>query len=840
MRKKINSEQLPVYREKERILRYIEKNQVVVVESPTGSGKTTQLPLILHNAGYSKAGVIGVTQPRRIAALSVCEYIADQTGTETGTLAGYKMRFEDVTSPETRIKIMTDGILLQELKADPYLSRYSVIMVDEAHERSLNIDFILGLLKKVLDERKDLKIIISSATINAEVFSEYFNKCPVIHIDTEIFPIDIFYEPPSVESSDEEMIRKITEIVTRTVRKNYGGDILIFLPGEKVIKDCIKSLSTSDVRKNLFILPLYARLSREEQEQVFIDTPEGKTKVVVSTNIAETSVTIDGIATVIDSGRAKINFYSPTTYTSSLVEKPIATASCNQRKGRAGRTGPGRCYRLYSKQDFTDRPMFTLEEIYRTDLSEVVLRMAELGISEFSEFDFISPPGKDGIVSAVETLRLLGALNDENGLSTIGEMMAAFPMLPRHSRMIVEAINRYPDVLEETITAAAFLSAHSPYLLPQGEEMAARSAHHSFSDTGGDFVSYLKLLDAFLEADDKEKFCTRFYLDEKTMTEINNIKFQIEEIVREIGVPISAGGSTEDYLCAVSGGLMQFVCCRTGRGVYRSLTAEQILIHPGSVMFRENPRFIVAGEVVRTSRMFARSVSPLKKEWLKRISEDLFYELVIYNEGQQSDGRQQDGQRGARREKGQKQEGRNGTGVTIGGVSFDVKPWKSNKKIVELPWSKLRPVIERLSENDLSRIKKYRGNVLVGGGEFLTGMRMRTIIKICSVVDPERDSTMEMPAAFFADESVDWAPVIAGMNKIMKLYRKERRKKTFGFITLHTDGNRSYWYQAGRSFTSSIQESISSLEVLADQTSDNDVLKKVSSVYRRLNELLEL
>ena len=421
-------------------------------------------------------------------------------------------------------------------------------------------------------------------------------------------------------SSEETLVQTIVDIVRKKIQQKNPGDVLIFLQGERNIKECVNALESSSFSQMLKVLPLYGRLSKEEQERVFNETPEGKYKVVVATNIAETSVTIDGITTVIDSGLAKINYYNPRTFTSSLVENPISQASCNQRKGRAGRTQPGTCFRLYSKKDFRERPLFTMEEIYRTDLSEVVLRMAELGISDFEEFDFISSPGIQGIRSAVETLYTLEALDGERHLSRVGEMMVQFPLLPRHSRMIVEGIMRHPDVLEEILIAAAFLSANTPFLLPQGEEMEARRAHHQFADAAGDFVSYLKLFRAFTASKNKKRFCEHHYLDERIVHEIVNIQQQLSQIVSDMGVPISSGGSMEDYLCAVSTGLIQFVCARSGRGVYHSLTAEQIQIHPGSVMFRENPQYIVAGEIVKTSRTFARSVSPLKKEWLARIS----------------------------------------------------------------------------------------------------------------------------------------------------------------------------------------------------------------------------
>ncbi|TFH06204.1 MAG: ATP-dependent RNA helicase, partial [Spirochaetales bacterium] len=619
---------LPVYQQRDRILTALTQHQVIVVESPTGSGKTTQLPIILHEAGYGKNGVIGVTQPRRIAAVSVSEFIARQLGETVGETVGYKMRFDDHTTPATGLKIMTDGILLQEMKLDYSLSHYGVIIVDEAHERSLNIDFILGLLKRVLKERSEFKVIVSSATINAEVFSEYFDSCPIVRIETPMYPVQVVYDPPRVESSPEELVESAIRVVRRIVEEEREGDILIFLSGERIIKDCIAALYMEPFRSKLQRMPLHGRLSKEEQESVFPPAARGKIKIIVSTNIAETSVTIDGITTVIDSRLAKMSFYNPKTFTSSLVEGPISKANANQRKGRAGRTQPGTCYRLYNRDDYERRALFTTEEIYRTDLSEVVLRMAELGITQFDSFDFISSPGRQGIMSAVESLHMLNALNEDNTLSDIGKMMAEFPLLPRHSRMIVEAIREYPDVVQEVVTAAAFLTTNSPFLLQMGEELEARQAHHRYRDDLGDFVSYLKILQAYDEAPNKEKFCESRYLDAQTMGELHNVRDQLIEIVSSLEIPILSGGPKADYLCAVATGLIQFVCVQSGRGAYRSLTAERILIHPGSVMFRDSPRFIVAGEIVHTSRTYARSVSPLQEAWLRRISPSLAATLV--------------------------------------------------------------------------------------------------------------------------------------------------------------------------------------------------------------------
>jgi RNA helicase HrpA len=643
----MNYLELPVYKNHQKILSALKDNQAVVVESPTGSGKTTQLPVILYEAGYSQKGIIGVTQPRRIAAVSVSEFIARQMETPLGGLVGYKMRFEDRTNPQTKIKIMTDGMLLQEMKLDPWLSKYGVLVVDEAHERSLNIDFTLGLLKRVLESRRDFKVIISSATINAQVFCDYFGGCPVVKIDAQRFPVTLIYDPIAPESDNypdnggangsdtvaEALLLKIEKIVARFIAEKREGDILVFLSGEKAIKDCMNRLALSRMGGKLHLLPLYGRLGKEEQERVFEPAPKSKTKVVLSTNIAETSVTIEGITAVIDSGLSKLNWYNPNTYTSSLVEAPISKASADQRKGRAGRTCEGSCYRLYTRQDFEKRPQFTTEEIFRTDLSEVILRMADLGIADFENFDFISTPGMEGLASGIETLNLLHALESDRSLSNIGKMMTEFPLAPRQSRIIVEAILHYPKVIRETLIAAAFLSTQSPHLLPPGEETEARKAHGRFRDDKGDFVSYLKIFKAYGDSLNKAKFCERNYLDEKAMAEIVNVVAQLEEILANLKIPALEGGNADDYLCCIGMGMIQFVCVREGaarggggkhgairRNVsYRSLTADKITIHPGSVMFRSDPQYIVAGEIVRTSRMYAMSVSPLSRETLEKL-----------------------------------------------------------------------------------------------------------------------------------------------------------------------------------------------------------------------------
>ena len=815
-------EDLPVYQQQDRILHILNSSRAVVVESPTGTGKTTQLPVILANGGYTATGIIGVTQPRRIAALSVCDYIANQIGTEVPGKVGYKMRFEDKTSQETIIKIMTDGILLQELKADPNLSKYSLIMVDEAHERSLNIDFVLGMLKRILETRADFKVLVSSATINAEVFSTYFDACPIVRIDARSFQVDISYQPAG--HGKDDLTPAIVGLVDKIHRGKESGDILVFLPGERAIKECIAGLYGLRTAKSLDIVPLYGRLSKEEQQQVFFPPPPQKRRVIVATNIAETSVTIDGIRFVIDSGLAKLNYYNPRTFTSSLLEGSISKASATQRKGRAGRTAPGTCIRLYTKEEYNKRPLFTEEEIYRTDLSEVVLRMAELGLRDFESFDFLSPPDVGGIQGAIRTLELLDAIRPDRSLTETGAMMSRFPLLPRHARMIVEAVREYPQVIEETVTAAAFLSTNSPYLLPQGEEIEARRAHHTFRTPQGDFVSYLKLLRAFRSSRAKAQFCESHYLDLRVMEEIANIRDQLLQIVSELGIPIGTGGSIHDYLCAVSRGLIQFVCHRTKGMTYRSLTTERIYIHPGSVMYRDAPQYIVAGEIVRTTRMYARSVSPLEAKWLDHISPVLRREFTgkkrqsDFDEGRATDERDTTWK------------------IWISDVEFELKPYKKGKKIAILPWEKLRIFRDNPRDMRVDYLRKLRGKIVHRGKEMLRGNKITTILAMLPNVDLDAGWLDAPPTSESLSAETQFAEICIHLPVILKACPITPGGVTLGFICLETDGSR-FWFRPVKSFNHAVSETIASLETLMDMESpgtDSNSAESLRDAYKRL------
>ncbi|MEM9423999.1 MAG: ATP-dependent RNA helicase [Spirochaetota bacterium] len=674
-------QKLPVYLHRGEIIAALEKNQVIIVESPTGSGKTTQLPLILHESGYTQRGMIGITQPRRIATLSVCDFISRQLHVPLGGFIGYKMRFEDVTSAETRIKIMTDGTLLQELKSDPLLLRYSVIMVDEAHERSLTIDFILGLLKDVIAKRPDFRLLVSSATIRTELFSAYFFQAPIISIAAKSFPVQVIYRslgssleskvnkrkraarktshPSHSANPADELAMKIRDLVVQLVLRESdthtqsNGDILIFLPGEAHIKACLNILLPSENEYGLFVLPLYARLGKEEQQRIFDEAPYSEScrrssrKVILATNIAETSLTIEGVTVVIDSGLAKLSHFDSYSQHAELREGRISKASAEQRKGRAGRIAPGLCYRLYSRAEYQAMNAFTQEEIQRTDLTEVILRMAELGIQDFENFDFLTAPEIDDIRNATASLIQLGALSDRK-LTEIGKQMCYFPLLPRHSRILIEAIRTGgPECIHPVCVLTAFLSSNSPFLLPRGQEREAREAQSGFMGKYGDFEFYLQIFSqykAMRNLYEKQQFCERYFLDAQVMYELQRITEQLKDIIRNCppfaGIPIADESPPihryyEKYIQACLAGLQTNLCVQEEndsrnnrrKARYRSLAARNIIIHPGSSLFQKSPKYLLAGEIIRTSQVYARSASVLEGEWIRNFDPDLLKKL---------------------------------------------------------------------------------------------------------------------------------------------------------------------------------------------------------------------
>jgi ATP-dependent helicase HrpA len=829
-------EDLAINLHKEEIIEYVKNNQVVVVEAPTGSGKTTQIPQILFEAGLCNWGMIGVTQPRRIAAFGVSSRIAYEMNVELGRLVGYKIRFDDRTSQNTQIKIMTDGILLEELRSDPLLKKYSIIIVDEAHERSLNIDFILGLLKEIINERKELKVVISSATINAKMFSDYFNKAPVISVKTKPYPIDVKYVPLPKKVDYDVMQDRIFEIVENLEKNRINGDILIFLPGEDSIKDCSRRLEVLSSGNNcsLEILPLYARLAPEDQNRVF-DEFKGKRKVVIATNIAETSITIDGIIHVIDSGYSKINYYNPRTFTSFLELKQISKASCDQRMGRAGRTAPGIVYRLYSEEEYRIREDYTKEEIYRTDLSEVVLRMADLGIYNYLDFDFISPPSKGAINSAMETLVSIEALDMNNRLTDLGKRMVDFPLAPRLSRILLEAAMNIPSVTNAILIVISFLSAKSPFLYPSGEEIESRKAQKKLMSKGGDFFSWINLFFRYQKARDKEKFTKEFYLDIRSMNEIMNIHEQLTSMMNERGYQIGTDLNYDNIVKCICTGLKQYICQKESKkkNTYHSVTEKEIRIHPGSYLYSDSPEWIVGGEIVNTGRTYVRTATMVPEKLIKTDFGDI-YSLITRR-------RQPDKKKILREETTfVRTRTPDETRVTILDKYFDIIKEK-NEKIVYVPYNiiiQLKDKKEKILKQDFGNIKAkliYKDRVILKD-------KLKSLVQYFDKIDLETGLNQKYPRSRFFVYPDDWNVIFHYVELVLKPTIPSSNSKKTGFLTIKYGGENNFEYYLERDFFTAIEESLKAIETMFDSevTAWNENEKVIlEAIHHKLNKLSE-
>ena len=845
------------------ILDALEANQVIIVESPTGSGKTTQIPIILKEAGYAANGVIGITQPRRIATLGVCSYIRTQIATEglPENYCGYKMRFYDTTDIDTRIKILTDGMLLQELKTDPDLSRYSVIMVDEAHERSLNIDFILGLLKQITARRPELKVIISSATLNTKVFSRFFGDAPIISIKTRVYNVDVKYFPLRTRGDTDECAHAVCTVLNQILKRFKASgytdneDTLVFLPGEFDIKMTMQQIYYECDHDRLQIYPLYGRLNKEEQEQVFNETEPGKMKVVLATNIAETSLTIDGIRIVIDSGYAKINYYNQTDFTSSLVLRTISRSSAEQRKGRAGRTSPGTCYRLYSREDYDARPLWTTEEILRTDLSEVVLRMVDLGIYDFEHFPYITRPDPKAIQSGERTLRLLDAIDNLRHLTPVGEVMVRYPLLPRHSRALVEALRQYPDMIKPVAICVAFLSAKTPFILPPGEEDIARSAHRRFNNAFGDFISYQTIYRKYIALQGqkkREEFCASNYLDMQSMDEILHITDQLCQITTEMGIPVKETEVTDqesfahDLLVCMGAGLVQYVCIRKRASVYRTLLTDEIYIHPGSAWFRNPPQYLLAGEIVMTTKMYARTVSPLYPDWVPEISKGVADKLrKLSREAEMRDRSSRRGDRDSRqsgrsssRNAGLSAKASEEAGSKVSklyGFEFPVVRdvgKKNTRNIVVIPSADL-PALAKSYRRASRHPKGIMAAILYNGSYLAYGERLYDIISLEGRVDfsPEGYVARPVTQVYNRENIADLIPHLGDIMRLAPLKDKGR----LGFLELLVSGKGCVFFHVSRSFTDALNNTAYTLLGIMDEVDLPEFRKAYNRILRMLD-----
>ena len=622
--------ELPVSQKSEEIAKAIEGNQVVIIAGETGSGKTTQIPKICMNLGRGIKGLIGHTQPRRLAARAVSMRIAEEVGCELGDVIGYQVRFTDKVSNTTLVKLMTDGILLAEVQRDRYLNAYDTIIIDEAHERSLNIDFLLGYLKKLLPKRPDLKVIITSATIDVDRFSAHFDNAPVIEVTGRTFPVEQRYRPlfeigdgDSELSVNDAVAQVVLEIIDeeRTLKKPFG-DILVFLSGERDIRDLAKHLRDYDI-KDTEVLPLYARLGAADQQRVF-KSHRGR-RIILSTNVAETSITVPGIRYVIDPGTARVSRYSYRSKIQRLPIEPISQASANQRMGRCGRVADGICYRLYSEEDFNSRPEFTDPEILRTNLASVILKMIDLGFGQIGEFPFVDCPDTRLINDGFKLLFELEAVNDKRLMTAQGRSLAKIPADPRIGRMLIEANKQ--GCLTEVLIITSALSIQDPRERPQEKMQASDQAHAKYKDPDSDFVAFVNLWNGFeeqrqeLSGNQLKKYCQRNFLSYMRMREWREVHRQLHLICKELKFSENQEPSDYDSIHkSLLSGLLNNVGEKYEKKEYIGARNRRFNIFPGSGCYKKTPKWVVSAELVETSQVFARINARIEPQWLESIA----------------------------------------------------------------------------------------------------------------------------------------------------------------------------------------------------------------------------
>ena len=625
---------LPVYRYRKEFLDLVEANQIIVVVGETGSGKTTQLPQYLHEAGYTlkdgKILKVGCTQPRRVAAMSVAKRVAEEMGARLGEEVGYSMRFEALTSEKTVLQYLTDGMLLREFMTDPELSSYSALMIDEAHERTISTEVILSLLKDITKVRKNLKVIVASATINAEKFSQFFDNAPIFNVPGRRFPVDIHF----TKSPEANYIQAAMTTVFQIHTTQGPGDILVFLTGQDEIETMQESIDEACERlgsliKKLIVCPIYANLPSELQSKIFEPTPPDCRKVVLATNIAETSITIDGISYVIDPGYVKENVFNPATGMESLVVVPCSRASANQRAGRAGRVGPGKCFRLYTKWSFDNELQLNpTPEILRADLTQIVLLLLSLGITDLVNFDFMDPPSSNALVKSLELLYALGALNSSGSLTKTGRLMAKFPISPKFTKSLITGSDL--KVISQILSVVAILGESSNlFYRPKDKKEQADSRRESFAEPQGDHLMLLNLWNQWKDTGYSNQWCQDNFVQYKTLKRTKEVREQLERLCYHAGmfdesdepVDLAPEEQTLRIQKAIVSGFFTNVARLSKMGdSFKTIKKNQtVSIHPSSVVYKLKPppKLILYHELVLTSKEFMRNCMTIDDEWLR-------------------------------------------------------------------------------------------------------------------------------------------------------------------------------------------------------------------------------
>jgi ATP-dependent helicase HrpA len=627
---------LPVAQIVDDILSALADNQVVIIAGETGSGKTTQLPKICLQAGLGIKGLIGHTQPRRLAARTVAVRISEELQVPLGQQVGYQVRFNDDTGPNTLVKLMTDGILLAEIQNDKQLKKYDAIIIDEAHERSLNIDFLLGYLKRLLPQRPDLKVIITSATIDVTRFSEHFNNAPIISVEGRSYPVEVDYLPVSLDADDKtnsnisDQVLAAVEYLEKIEREGRGqkqGDALVFLPGEREIRECALTLRRKGPN-NLSVLPLYARLGQSEQQLIFNPRSNAGRRVILATNVAETSITVPGIHYVIDSGVARMSRYSARSKVQRLPIEAVSQASADQRKGRCGRVAKGICVRLYSEEDFLSRSRYTDPEIQRTNLAAVILQMAKMRLGEVAQFPFIDKPDGRYIRDGERTLEELGALNINGRLTDIGWQLAKLPVDPRIGRIVLAGAKQ--GCLREVLIIASAMSVQDPKERPADKKDAAQSKHARFDQKGSDFMAWPALWGYFeqqrqnLSSNQLRKLCQKDFLSYMRMQEWRDLHRQLKLVTKQLNLHENKEPASEALVHrALLAGLVSQVGLRDERKEFIGTRGRRFLVFPGSSAYKKPPKWIVSAELVETTKLYARNNGKIEPEWILDYAEHL-------------------------------------------------------------------------------------------------------------------------------------------------------------------------------------------------------------------------
>jgi ATP-dependent RNA helicase DHX8/PRP22 len=626
MSMKEQRESLPVFAFRSQLIQAVHDNQILIVVGETGSGKTTQLTQYLAEAGFANNGVIGCTQPRRVAAMSVAKRVSEEVGCQLGQEVGYLVRFDDMTSPATRIKYMTDGMLTREILLDPDLKRYSCIMLDEAHERTINTDVLFALLKKATKRRSDLKIIVTSATLDADKFSSYFNECPIFTIPGRTFPVEVLYsKEPESDYLDTALLTVMQIHITEE-----PGDILVFLTGQdeidtawEILNERMKALGPSV--PELHVLRMYAGLSTEEQNRVFDPAPPGARKVVIATNIAEASITVDGIVYVVDPGFVKQKAYDPKLGMDSLVVTPISQAQANQRAGRAGRTKPGKCFRLYTEAAYQSEMLpMTIPEIQRTNLSSTILTLKAMGINDLLHFDFMDPPPINTMLTALEELYALSALDDEGLLTRLGRKMANFPMNPSNAKVLLAAVEHH--CAEEVLSIVAMLDEQSVFSRPKEKQTQADQKKAKFHDPHGDHLTLLNVFNSWKQNGFSREWCFENFVNWRAMRSAKNVREQLVGIMQRYKHPItSCGRNTQKVRQALCSGFFRNAARKDPQEGYKTLIeGTPVYLHPSSALFGKQAEWVIYHTLVLTTKEYMTHTTVIEPKWLVEAAPTFF------------------------------------------------------------------------------------------------------------------------------------------------------------------------------------------------------------------------